>query len=161
MRCQEDFMIRELRQTDTDRIAEIWLDTNIRAHDFIPAEYWEGNFAAVREMLPQAEVYVYEEKRGGLGLSEQSDPGRDEILGFIGLNGDYIEGIFVCGEAQSRGIGKALLDHVKERKKKLSLNVYKKNRRAVNFYQRECFHIVEEGTDENTGEREYLMIWES
>lgn len=154
-------MIRELRQTDTDRIAEIWLDTNLRAHDFIPAEYWEGNFAAVREMLPQAEVYVYEEKRGGLGLSEQSDPGRDEILGFIGLNGDYIEGIFVCGEAQSRGIGKVLLDHVKERKKKLSLNVYKKNRRAVNFYQRECFHIVEEGTDENTGEREYLMIWES
>lgn len=154
-------MIRELRQTETDRIAEIWLDTNIRAHDFIPAEYWEGNFAAVREMLPQAEVYVYEEKRGGLGLSEQSDPGRDEILGFIGLNGDYIEGIFVCGEAQSRGIGKALLDHVKERKKKLSLNVYKKNRRAVNFYQRECFHIGEEGTDENTGESEYLMIWES
>lgn len=154
-------MIRELRQTDTDRIAEIWLDTNFRAHDFIPAEYWEGNFAAVREMLPQAEVYVYEEKRGGLGLSEQSDPGRDEILGFIGLNGDYIEGIFVCGEAQSRGIGKALLDHVKERKKKLSLNVYKKNRRAVSFYQRECFRIGEEGTDENTGESEYLMIWES
>lgn len=154
-------MIRELRQTDTDRIAEIWLDTNLRAHDFIPAEYWEGNFAAVREMLPQAEVYVYEEKRGDSGLSEQSDSGRDEILGFIGLNGDYIEGIFVCGEAQSRGIGKALLDLVKERKKKLSLNVYKKNRRAVNFYQRECFHIVEEGTDENTGESEYLMIWES
>ena len=37
-------MIRELRQTDTDRISEIWLDTNLRAHDFIPAEYWEGNF---------------------------------------------------------------------------------------------------------------------
>lgn len=154
-------MIRELRQTDTDRIAEIWLDTNLQAHDFIPAEYWKGNFAAVREMLPRAEVYVYEEKRGGTGASEQPDPGRDEILGFIGLNGDYIEGIFVCDGAQSRGIGKALLDHAKERKKKLLLNVYKKNRRAVNFYQRECFHIGEEETDENTGEREYLMIWES
>ena len=160
MRCREDFMIRELRQTDTDRIAEIWLDTNLRAHDFIPAEYWEGNFAAVKEMFPQAEVYVYEEKRGGTGVG-QPDSGRDEILGFIGLNGDYIEGIFVRDEAQSRGIGKALLEHAKERKKKLSLNVYKKNRRAVNFYQRECFHIGEEETDENTGEREYLMIWES
>ena len=154
-------MIRGLRKTDVDRVAEIWLDTNLRAHDFIPAEYWEGNFAAVKEMFPQAEVYVYEEKRGGTGASEQPDPGRDEILGFIGLNGDYIEGIFVCGEAQSRGIGKALLDHVKERKKKLSLNVYKKNRRAVNFYQRECFCIDEEETDENTGESEYLMTWES
>ena len=154
-------MIRELRITDADRVAEIWLDTNLQAHDFIPAEYWKGNFAAVREMLPRAEVYVYEEKRGGTGASEQPDPGGDEILGFIGLNGDYIEGIFVCDGAQSRGIGKALLDHAKERKKKLSLNVYKKNRRAVNFYQRECFRIDEEGTDEDTGEREYLMIWES
>ena len=30
-------MIRELRITDVDRVAEIWLDTNLQAHDFIPA----------------------------------------------------------------------------------------------------------------------------
>ncbi len=29
-----------------------------------------------------------------------------EIQGFIGLNGDYIEGIFVCDRLQSQGIGK-------------------------------------------------------
>ena len=96
---------------------------------------------AVREMLPRAEVYVYKGKRGGAGV-EQSGSEREEILGFIGLNGEYIEGIFVSHEAQSCGIGKALMDHVKERKQKLLLSVYKKNRRALNFYRRETFASV-------------------
>lgn len=47
------------------------------AHSFIPTEYWKANQALVRELLPQAEVYVYE-KNG-------------EILGFAGLDGEYIE----------------------------------------------------------------------
>lgn len=152
-------MIRELRITDVDRVAEIWLDTNLQAHDFIPAEYWEGNYVAVREMLPRAEVYVYKGKRGGAGV-EQSGSEREEILGFIGLNGEYIEGIFVSYEAQSCGIGKALMDHVKERKQKLLLSVYKKNRRALNFYRREGFCIGEEKTDGDTGEQECLLVWE-
>ena len=30
-------MIRELRKADINKVAEIWLNTNIKAHDFIPA----------------------------------------------------------------------------------------------------------------------------
>lgn len=56
-------MIRELRKADINRVADIWLDTNIKAHDFIPAQYWKNNLEAVKEMLPQAEVYVYEDLR--------------------------------------------------------------------------------------------------
>lgn len=44
-------MIRSMQEADIDRVAEIWLDTNRTAHHFIPAEYWEGNFKAVKEML--------------------------------------------------------------------------------------------------------------
>lgn len=40
-------MIRELNKVDIDRVADIWLDTNIKAHYFIPAEYWESNFEFV------------------------------------------------------------------------------------------------------------------
>ena len=54
-------MIRALKKTDVDKIAEIWLDVNLSAHDFIPAEYWRGNFTAVKEMFPQAEVYVFQD----------------------------------------------------------------------------------------------------
>ena len=140
-------MIRELQKADITKVADIWLDTNIKAHNFISAQYWESNYELVKEMLLQAEVYVCESN--------------GKIQGFIGLNGDYIEGIFVCDRLQSQGIGKLLLDFVKNRKAKLSLNVYQKNIRAIHFYQREGFAIRCEGLDEATGEKEYVMTWEN
>ena len=88
-------MIRKMEKKDLDRVSKIWLDTNIKAHDFIPAQYWEKNYGPVREMLPQAEVYVWEEN--------------GQIQGFVGLYEDYIAGIFVLEQVQSRGIGGQLL----------------------------------------------------
>lgn len=137
--------IRALRRADIGRVMELWLDANLKAHSFIPAAYWKSNFDAVKEMLPQAEVYVYE------------DAG--EIDAFVGLNGTYIEGIFVSSEMQSKGIGRRLLDFVKTKRTELCLNVYQKNTRAIDFYQREGFKIRCEGLDESTGEKDYEMVW--
>ena len=44
-------------------------------------------------------------------------------------------------------------------KDQLNLNVYKKNMRAVVFYQNRGFKIVNQKTDENTSEEEYTMEW--
>lgn len=33
-------MIRRLQKKDVNRVAELWLDPNLKAHDFIPAQYW-------------------------------------------------------------------------------------------------------------------------
>ena len=41
----------------------------------------------------------------------------------------------------------------------LQLNVYKKNMRAVVFYQHRGFKIVNQKIDENTSEEEYTMEW--
>ena len=139
-------MIRELQKTDINKVADIWLDTNLKAHYFIPAQYWKSNFESVKALLPQAEVYVYENGKN--------------IQGFIGLSGEYIEGIFVSGEAQSQGIGKLLLNFVKDRRTKLCLNVYQKNLQAIHFYQREGFQIQCESLDGATGEKDYVMIWQ-
>ena len=140
-------MIRELRKADINKVANIWLDTNITAHYFIPAQYWQNNFELVKELLLQATVYVYEHNQ--------------EIQGFIGLNDEYVEGIFVSDEMQSRGIGKMLLDYIKDKKDRLQLKVYQKNVRAMSFYQREGFTIQSEEMDEFTREKEYVMNWES
>ena len=139
-------MIRELRKADINKVADIWLDTNIKAHDFIPAQYWKNNFELVKEMLPQAAVYVYEND--------------NEIQGFIGLNGEYVEGIFVSDEMQSQGIGKILLNYAKDKKSKLCLNVYQKNTRAISFYKREGFEVQYSSMDEATGEKDYMMEWQ-
>lgn len=139
-------MVRELKKPDIDRVADIWLDTNLKAHYFIPAQYWKRNFELVKEMLLQAEVYIY--------VNNQ------KIQGFIGLRDEYIEGIFVSDERQSQGIGKILMDYVKDKRKKLLLNVYQKNIRAISFYQREGFEIRCSGFDEATGEKDYVMAWQ-
>lgn len=47
----------------------------------------------------------------------------------------------------------------KHQKEKLHLSVYQKNTRAIRFYQREGFEIQCENLDEDTGEKEYVMIW--
>ena len=140
-------MIRKLQKADINRAADIWLKTNLKAHFFIPEQYWISNYEFVKEMLPQAEVYVYEDDK--------------MIQGFIGINDEYIEGIFVSDEMQSCGIGKLLLDYIKNKKVRLRLNVYQKNVRAMSFYQREGFTIQSEEMDEFTGEKEYVMNWES
>ena len=100
----------------------------------------------MKEMMSQAEVYVYEDGQ--------------KIQGFIGLSDKYIEGIFVSEKMQSQGIGKLLLNYIKDRKDVLHLNVYQKNIRAIHFYQREGFEIQCEGLDEATGEKDYVMIWQ-
>ena len=71
-----------------------------------------------------------------------------------------IHGIFVSDEMQSCGIGKLLLDYIKNKKLRLRLNVYQKNTRALSFYQREGFDIQCEGSDAATGEKEYTMLWQ-
>ena len=140
-------MIRKLQKVDINRGAYICLKTNLKAHFFIPEQYWISNYEFVKEMLPQAEVYVYEDDK--------------MIQGFIGVSDEYIEGIFVSDEMQSCGIGKMLLDYIKDKKDKLQLKVYQKNVRAMSFYQREGFTIQSEEMDEFTREKEYVMNWES
>ena len=140
-------MIRKMQNIDIDSVADIWLKTNLKAHYFIPEQYWTSNYESVKEMMSQAEVYVYEDDK--------------MIQGFIGVSDEYIEGIFVSDEMQSRGIGKMLLDYIKDKKDRLQLKVYQKNVRAMSFYQREGFTIQSEEMDEFTREKEYVMNWES
>lgn len=82
------------------------------------------------------------------------------IQGFVGLSNEYMEGIFVSDEMQSCGIGKLLLEYIKNKKARLRLNVYQKNARAISFYQREGFDIQCEGFNDATGEKEYTMLWQ-
>jgi ribosomal protein S18 acetylase RimI-like enzyme len=99
----------------------------------------------VKEMLPNSTIFIYEDN--------------NIIQGFIGLVESYIAGIFINANSQSKGIGKTLLDYVKENQSELSLQVYKKNVRAVKFYLREDFVFSKEQMDENTGEVELVLKW--
>lgn len=130
---------------DLDQVMELWLNGNIEAHDFIPRNYWESNAPMVREQLLQAEIYVYETD--------------GKILGFVGLQGDYLAGIFVDRHARSMGIGGQLIHYVQKIRRTLTLNVYRKNQRAMEFYLREGFSVLSEDIDKATGETDIVLSW--
>lgn len=138
-------MIRRFETKDTKRVMQIWLEANIETHDFVPSEYWRSHYQSVQEQLLQADIYVYEHD--------------NEIQGFVGMTDDYLAGIFVDKKFRSMGIGKCLLECVKKNYSSFSLNVYQKNRRALNFYLREGLSVVSKEVDEDTGETDYTMMW--
>ena len=134
-------MIRVFKENDISVVMQIWLDTNIKTHSFISKCYWMDNYDMVKKIMPQAEIYVYE------------DNITNQIEGFIGLTDNYIAGLFVKEGVQSKGIGKQLLNYAKGIKSNMRLSVYNKNIRAIKFYQREQFVIQSENTDDNTNEK--------
>lgn len=138
-------MIRKFEKNDIDAVMQIWKNENIKAHKFIANEYWENNYELVKEIIPNVEIYVYILK--------------EKIVGFIGVDNNYIEGIFVDTNNQCNGIGTSLLNKVKENRNSLTLSVYKKNTSAINFYKRNDFIVINENIDKDTNEIEYTMKW--
>lgn len=138
-------MIRKIENKDIDKTMDIWLESTIKAHDFIPKEYWEDSYNTVKDVyIPIAETFVYEDKEG--------------IKGFISIiNNEFIGALFVATKYQGNGIGKKLIDYVINRYEKLSLLVYKENKKSVEFYINRGFEIVKEQVNEDSGYDEYIM----
>lgn len=142
-------MIRKFREEDLTKVMTIWTKGNFEAHPFIDKDYWLLNYNKVKdEYLKKAETYVYTEN--------------DEVKGFISiLNNEYIGALFVKKEYQRQGIGRKLINFVKEKEKydKLILHVYEKNINAILFYTALGFKNKKIQIDEKTNEKEYVMEW--
>ena len=139
-------MIRNSKKEDIINIMDIWIRSNINAHNFINSTYFYDNFEFVKEIIQKSEVYVYEIK--------------DNVVGFIGLEEGFIQGIFVDEKYRSKGIGKKLITFCKGKHDRLSLNVYCKNKRAIQFYKREGFKIYKKMLEKENNEYEYVMKWQ-
>ena len=49
-------MKRTMPSNEIGAIAAIWLDTNLKAHDFIPPRYWKDHYEMVKGMMAEAEL---------------------------------------------------------------------------------------------------------
>lgn len=130
-----------------NEIMDIWLSENISAHSYISKNYWYSNFEEVKKAILKSEVYVYID--GGL------------VKGFVGIENGYIAGLFVKKEFQGLGIGSQLLQKCKSKYQNLSLKVFRKNIRAINFYIKNSFKIQKEFFNDDTKETEYFMQYVS
>ncbi len=140
-------MIRAARPSDKKKIMDLWLQGNLVAHSFIAADFWYESYDLVAETyLPAAETFVFEDKH--------------RLKGFISLvDKNYIGALFVAPSFQGQKVGSKLLRYVQRHLPHLCLNVYAANRRALRFYQKSGFKIVNEQVDPQTQEKELLMAW--
>ncbi len=140
-------MIKQLENLQMEEVMDIWLKTNITAHNFIPEQYWIKNYDVVKnEYMPISTTFVYEED--------------NRIKAFISIiDNSFIGALFVLGDYQGQGIGKELLSHCKSLYSSLELGVYKENISAVNFYKHCGFAVRTEHRNEDSGFMEYTMTW--
>jgi putative acetyltransferase len=140
-------MIRQATNTDFAELADIYHDASLIAHPFIDPEFVAKDKRRVRdELLPLNESFVFEQ--------------RGEILGFISMSKNHINGLFVKADQQRKGIGRALLDHVKDRHQQLELCCFVDNYEAQRFYHAQDFEIVLERVNDELPHDEYVMRWE-
>lgn len=142
-------MIREGHRADIDALLPLWLASTTLAHPFIDARYWQESLPIVRDVyLPQASTWI-----------AQTDEHIDGFISVLELR--FIGALFVAPEKLGEGVGTALLNHVKARYDALSLEVYQKNTRAVNFYYAQGFRIEESAWQEETHHPTWIMNWQA
>ncbi|MDQ4429951.1 N-acetyltransferase [Yokenella regensburgei] len=142
-------MIREWRHNeDTAPLLTLWMESTIYAHPFIEVSYWQESEPLVRDVyLPGARTWVWEEEGA--------------VKGFVSvMDGRYVGALFVAPAFERCGIGSALLNYVKQRFSSLSLEVYQKNTRAVNFYHALGFRIEDSAWQEETRHPTWIMRWQ-
>ena len=117
--------IREYRSSDFDALTSLWLASWESAAVRIPVKV---TLTALRRRLAEELP----------DLSIQVATRRERVVGFVALRGSKVDQLFVHPAAQSRGIGKALLDFVKRQHAEgLWLFTQVQNHGARRFYQRE------------------------
>lgn len=101
----------------------------------------------LRVVFPNQQIFVCETDGG--------------ILGFIAYDNDWVHHLYVLPDSIGEGIGERLLAQAFSGSKQLQLWAFQRNERAIAFYEKHGFRIVQktngEGNEEN--EPDVRMQW--
>ena len=124
-------MIRKHEDKDLEPILDIWYQSSTLAHPFLDDAFVEKVKKDMREMyIPNSETWVYEED--------------DTVIGFIGMMGNEIGGLFVFPGHQSKGVGTQLVKYISKYHDELEVEVFKENKIGRAFYDKHGFTIIKE-----------------
>jgi len=140
-------MISPYQPHQRDEIMALWLESTLSGHPFIAEHHWHESYSIVRDIyIPHSKTWVCLQN--------------EKPLGFVSvINEVFIGALFVTPSHADRGVGSQLLSHVQARYPVFILEVYQKNQRAVNFYQRMGFRIEEAAWQHDTQHPTWIMTW--
>lgn len=143
-------MIRLAQASDHDDILFLWLKSTTLAHPFIDEMYWIESAVMVRKnFLPQADTWI------------SYEVGSRKVNGFASvLDQQFLGAMFVSENVYGCGVAQALMQQVKMNFPLLMLEVYQQNLRAMAFYRKEGFIIVNDTRHPGTGLPTWIMSWQ-
>lgn len=123
-------IIRQATNADHPLLLGLWQRSVRATHHFLQPSDIDALLPQLRDVyLPAVELWV--------AVDEQDRP-----LGFIGLNENHVEMLFIEPDLRGQGIGRALLDHARRSRADLSVDVNEQNPQAVGFYQHYGFVLT-------------------
>lgn len=128
-------MISLYKSDDYSLICEIW-EKSVRAtHDFLSSEDRDFYKSIVPNYFPKSIIYTFEEE----GV----------VKGFLGVDDQNIDMLFVNPEHMGQGVGKALLIYAMDELGLKKVDVNEQNIHAYCFYKH--FGFIEVSRDEMDG----------
>ena len=129
--------LRPYRGEDEAALVALWHETKQHAYPYLETERaytLETDTAFFREQLaPACEIWLAVED--------------GEIRGFLALEGDLVDRLYVAPGAQRRGVGAALLDRAKTlRPDGFDLYTHQQNVSACAFYEKHGLRAARYGT---------------
>jgi len=136
-------IIERYESHDYRVLVDIWESAVKATHHFLAEEdFLFFKEAIPSEYLPQLEIYVF----------------RDEaILGFMAVNEQHLEMLFVDDAVRGRGVGKKLLGYAVEVLGVNSVDVNEQNEQAVAFYQKQGFRVASRTEKDSLG-KDYPVL---
>ena len=118
-------------------------------------ELWEGSVRATHHFIP--EQYILKLKPLVWSVYLRSMPvytvrGPERIEGFMGINGDMLEMLFVHPQAMGKGVGKKLLKYAINSCRVRYVDVNEQNEQAYGFYRHLGFKVIGRDATDASGE---------
>lgn len=135
--------IAKCNENDYEALAMIW-ERSVRAtHDFLTEKVIdEIKTALIPDYFPNVELYA---------IADNST-----LVGFVGLNSDSIEMLFIDNGHRGKGYGTTLIDFAKK-KGATKVDVNEQNPSALTFYEAKGFRIVSRDETDEAG-RPYPIL---
>lgn len=114
--------VRRANPGDRPALLDLWEQSVRASHDFLSEQDVRSLRPVVRDhVLPHLEVWVLYKEASALA-------------GFMALNGNQLEALFIAPTSFGQGGGRLLLEHARRLKGSLRVDVNEQNPRATAFY---------------------------
>jgi putative acetyltransferase len=137
-------IIRSGTPADIPRALDIWRAAVDATHGFLtPADRAEIDILVAEQFLPNVELILAEDDAG--------------VQGFLVMDGEMIDALFVDPAVHGRGIGTALLDHALSLSPQATVDASEQADNALPFYLARGFEITGRSETDPQG-RPYPLI---